>query len=95
MWKKTVIHTLPLVIIGIIRIITNQELEYQEHVTEYGVHWNFFFTLGVLALIPLWITHRKPTWILPAVLLGLYQVALSTRGVQEFIENAPRRGGDY
>src|SRR4051812_2217820 len=24
---------------------------FQEHVSEYGVHWNFFFTLGAVALL--------------------------------------------
>ncbi|MDB4430367.1 hypothetical protein N9140_00240 [bacterium] len=36
---------LPLFTIGFIRLVTNKGLEYQEHVSEYGVHWNFFFTL--------------------------------------------------
>ena len=55
-WKRLLVRPLfkaaPLILIGIVRIITNKELEYQEHVSEYGVHWNFFFTLGVLAIVP-------------------------------------------
>ncbi len=49
---KPLFKAAPLIIIGIIRCVTNKELEYQEHVSEYGVHWNFFFTLGVLAIVP-------------------------------------------
>jgi len=52
LWKP-IVKALPLLLIGMVRIITNQEIDYQEHVTEYGVHWNFFFTLGVLAVLPI------------------------------------------
>jgi phosphatidylinositol glycan class W len=87
---KFLLHLLPLILIGVIRIITNKSLEYQEHVSEYGVHWNFFFTMGVLAVIPRCIDHFPPSWILPTAIMVLYEFHLVALGFQSFIERAPR-----
>lgn len=91
LWKSFV-HTLPLVVIGLIRIIANRELEYQEHVSEYGVHWNFFFTMGILALVPplLSFQNTPPTWWTPTIIMVAYQFALTFGGLQDFVETAPR-----
>lgn len=33
------------------RFILHKEIDYHSHVTEWGVHWNFYATIYVVALI--------------------------------------------
>lgn len=37
-----------LAILGLLRVMFVQASDYQQHVTEYGVHGNFFFTLAFI-----------------------------------------------
>lgn len=84
---RTAKRMVPLLGLGLIRLLTTKGLEYQEHVSEYGVQWNFFFTLAVIspfaAIFP-------SGWLSPCILIGTYQYCLSNYNLQEFIENAPR-----
>ena len=48
--KSTIVSTIPMFLLGFARFATTKGVEYQEHTSEYGVHWNFFFTLAFLSL---------------------------------------------
>lgn len=45
MWKSFK-SSLPLLVLGFIRLGLVKASNYQEHETEYGRHWNFFFTIA-------------------------------------------------
>jgi glucosaminylphosphatidylinositol acyltransferase len=87
-------HSLPLFILGLIRLYSVKGLDYAEHVTEYGVHWNFFFTLALLP--PFFVIFRSAFKVVPsfsalAIIIGvLYQIALEFTGLKAYILTAPR-----
>lgn len=45
---KTVKSCSFLILMGSMRLISVKLTNYVEHVSEYGVHWNFFFTLAIV-----------------------------------------------
>lgn len=93
--SKTILHSLPLLILGVGRLILTRQVEYQKHITEYGVHWNFFFTLAftkVMCSIILKCVNRS-TFAYALMFLGLtitHEITLQI-GLQDWIlSNAPR-----
>lgn len=43
--------TVPLVLLGLGRLVSVTLSDYQHHEGEYGVHWNFFFTLAAMPAV--------------------------------------------
>ena len=86
--------------LGVLRLVVIKCLGYQEHVSEYGTHWNFFFTVSLVA-VGVWALeacHRALTsssnitlsaqqfcLVIAAVLIGGYQAALSWGGLSEYV----------
>lgn len=62
-FRKELIGCTPLILLGIVRFLITTEISYQQHVSEYGVHWNFFITLAFVKLFGSMIMSfmRKPT----------------------------------
>ncbi|KAL2017392.1 hypothetical protein VTK56DRAFT_2235 [Thermocarpiscus australiensis] len=87
-------HSLPLLALGVVRLLSVKGLDYAEHVTEYGVHWNFFFTLGFLPpFVALFQSALRvvPSYAGLAILLGvLYQVVLESTPLKAYILAGPR-----
>lgn len=87
-------HSLPLLVLGFFRLYSVKGLDYAEHVTEYGVHWNFFFTLALLppsvALFQS-LNSLVPSIALLALLLStIYQALLEYTSLKTYILTAPR-----
>lgn len=81
---------LPLFALGLIRVITVKATGYPEHVSEYGVHWNFFLTLAVLPLLKTAVEGarrivggRWSTW--GFVTAALHQIVLTTTPLQGWV----------
>ena len=87
-------HAIPLLILGFARLYSVKNLDYAEHVTEYGVHWNFFFTLSLLPpFAELYTLFYKliPSYSTLAGLTGiLYQISLDSTSLKAFILVSPR-----
>ncbi|KAH7368519.1 GWT1-domain-containing protein [Plectosphaerella cucumerina] len=87
-------HSLPLLVLGVIRLLSVKGLEYAEHVSEYGVHWNFFFTLAFLPpFVALFQSALRfiPSYAALAIILAVgYQVLLESTGLKAYILTAPR-----
>ncbi|XP_028789150.1 LOW QUALITY PROTEIN: uncharacterized protein At4g17910-like [Neltuma alba] len=84
-WKTAVLSTIPLIILGFIRIVTTTGINYQLHVSEYGVHWNFFFTLaGISILTSVVNIPAQYSGILGSLVLIGYQLCL-LRGLNNYL----------
>ncbi|XP_034461971.1 phosphatidylinositol-glycan biosynthesis class W protein [Hippoglossus hippoglossus] len=95
---KQLISVWPLVALGMGRLVSLKMSSYQEHVTEYGVHWNFFFTLAIVRVLASMILAVLPvsqSWVFSLLISGLYQLTLETSGLKAFIIHNNDREKDF
>lgn len=80
-----------LFLLGVARFMSIKQLDYQEHVTEYGVHWNFFFTIAVCKIMSLFFLYlSNQALILSIVLLIVHEYVLY-HGLQDWVFGDSRR----
>ncbi|XP_023227525.1 phosphatidylinositol-glycan biosynthesis class W protein-like isoform X2 [Centruroides sculpturatus] len=79
-FRKLLKSCLPLLLLGITRMLIVKFIGYHEHVTEYGIHWNFFMTLAVTKIVCT-VTMLIFPWcncgLLSVVIITIYQYMLS------------------
>lgn len=91
---KNTITALPVLALGLIRLVSVKTLEYQEHVTEYGIHWNFFITLGLLPIFfgiidP--VLNIIPRFVVALVICVGYETMLTKTELLSFILRSDNR----
>lgn len=95
---KQILSVWPLLALGVGRLVSIKMMGYHEHVTEYGIHWNFFFTLAivrVLASVLLVVLPAGLSWLFAILISGCYQFALETSELKTFLMHNKDRGKDF
>lgn len=76
-----------LLMLGYARMMVLKGIDYHEHVTEYGIHWNFFITLAITKIVGisiLYIFKEKTAWLSGIVLMLMYEISL-TCGLKDWV----------
>lgn len=79
---------LPLLVLGLGRFVAVEYTGYQKHVTEYGIHWNFFITLAVVKIFTSMITSTissKYSLFSGVWILGMHEYIMSTKGLKTWV----------
>ena len=92
--RRAITQSGVIIFLGAVRVALTKGSDYPEHVTEYGVHWNFFFTLGflpiALILYRLLTRDAMSSGIGAIVLAVCYQIALTFSPLKVWALSAPR-----
>ncbi|XP_058802592.1 uncharacterized protein LOC131670741 [Phymastichus coffea] len=85
---RTFKDCLPLLVLGMGRYLAVEFLGYQKHVTEYGVHWNFFLTLACVKLFTGLLSknlNSRYSFVTGLWILVMHEYGLSTQGLKEWV----------
>jgi hypothetical protein len=84
--SKAIKSSVPLLLLGSARFFVTQQIDYQTHVSEYGVHWNFYITLAMTKMLCTLILQfvGSNSVVIPTVVIGIHELVLSS-GIQDWV----------
>lgn len=89
-FSSSVRHVIPLIVLGLVRLVTTAAVGYHSIESEYGRHWNFFFTLAAVKIsadvLPIAAERASASGV--AIALG-YQYFLVALGASAWILQQP------
>lgn len=78
--RHAIESTIPLLVLGLSRILAVKTSGYHEHISEGGLHWNFFFTLALtklLATLLFLVINPKYSILMAVIVISIYQQLLT------------------
>jgi len=75
---------------GFGRFLIINNLDYQEHPSEYGIHWNFYTTIAIINIGQVFVQDPSQAVKFALIIMTLYQLVLSNTPLQEYVFYAPR-----
>ncbi|SCZ92518.1 BZ3500_MvSof-1268-A1-R1_Chr5-2g07936 [Microbotryum saponariae] len=90
---KSIQHSAGLLALGMVRVVMVKGVDYPEHVTEYGVHWNFFFTMAILPVFGAGLERLVPIigfTLMALIVTAVHQLILSRTSLTSWVLTAAR-----
>lgn len=77
--------------LGMARYYSLKQLDYHEHVSEYGVHWNFFFTLAICKFLSTLLLLMFPQALLLSIIVMIVHEVLLCSVLQDWVFSDTKR----
>jgi hypothetical protein len=94
--KKSMTSSIPLLVIGVARMIALRITNYNYNISEYGVHWNFFVTVALVKCVCAYLHCKiRRSFIHPVVFAGAVMVGYQTilcYGLGDYLLDDESRG---
>jgi phosphatidylinositol glycan class W len=65
-------------------------LDYQEHASEYGIHWNFYTTVSIMTIMLVFVRQSKYCLVYAFLIMLSYEFVLKEYDLAKFVFHAPR-----
>ena len=88
--NQTMLGVIVPICVGFLRILFLSELNYQEHPSEWGTHWNFYTTVAIINVVQSFLVSSRFAIPIAMTMIVTYQMVLQQTELEEFVFFAER-----